>query len=287
MTTATATSPLKARFGHEENLSRHLAQHHMGWLLGQMELSASGVPALEQRVSKGKRGHAGRLDVLQPTTEGSVIVEVQYGPSDSAHRTRFKGYLSSTDAPLCIVWVAESFRPKDLWVVRRSGLPVVCVKAQWKRNLRLETVEGIETLRFTRQERAAKGHVSFAEKLAQADHAFFNALATAFRTEGNDIKLCAWANKIVDGEIVEPTTEEKRAKDRAAIQTLLDMTPSAIAAGANLPPFSYERKWSFLALKIAKSIPVDYRKSIVSGSLFWGKVLQSAQAAIEAGYAAA
>ena len=84
---------------------------------------------MELPVAKGHKNHGGRLDIYQPTTAGAVIGEMQYGVSDSNHRNRFDGYAKSVANPAAIVWVAESFRDKDIKAVAASKVPVVCVKA--------------------------------------------------------------------------------------------------------------------------------------------------------------
>ena len=131
---------LQARFGHEENFSRHLLESgQFAQLLGRAGFRPAGKGALEVPVRYGHKGREGRLDIHQPTTAGVVIGEMQYGTSDSNHRDRFDGYAKSVTNPAAIVWVAESFRDKDLSAVAMSKVPVLCVQAK-------ETAKGEITL---------------------------------------------------------------------------------------------------------------------------------------------
>lgn len=126
---------LQAKFGHEENLSRHLLENGaLARFLKRAGFKAAGSGQLELRVAHGAPGCEGRLDIHQPTTAGTVIVEVQYGTSDTNHRKRFPGYAKSVSNAAAIIWIAESFRGKDLELVAKSRVPVVCVKAKLATN---------------------------------------------------------------------------------------------------------------------------------------------------------
>lgn len=120
---------LQARFGHEENFSRHLLESGvLDQLLKRVGLKTAGAGSLELPVRYGHKGHEGRLDIHQPTTAGTVIAEIQYGTSDSDHRNRFNGYLRSVSNPAAIVWFAERFRKKDLEAVAACRVPVLCAQ---------------------------------------------------------------------------------------------------------------------------------------------------------------
>ncbi len=128
-TPTTTRSPLAARFGHEENLSRHIATHHRERLLAQMAAAPQGAPSLESHVIEGAPERKGRLDILQQSDRGMVIVEVQYGVSDSSHFVRLDGYARSVPGTYCVVWIAERFRQADIERAQSLEIGVWCVEA--------------------------------------------------------------------------------------------------------------------------------------------------------------
>lgn len=123
-----APSPLAADFGHEEDLSQHLGTVVLADLLAHVGIGASGPVSFEVPVENGHHDRAGRLDILVPTAAGTVIVETQYGTSDSCHLRRLPGYARSVAAPLCVVWVAEQFRAKDILTAEAMEIPVLCLQ---------------------------------------------------------------------------------------------------------------------------------------------------------------
>lgn len=152
---------LQARFGHEENFSRHLLESgQFGQLLSRAGLKLAGEGALEVPVQHGHKGHNGRLDIHQPTTAGVVIGEMQYGTSDSNHRNRFEGYAKNFANPVAIVWIAERFRDKDLAAVALSKVPVVCVQAKLSAagGIKLAIVGGARLSVLSLEKRVAKAN---------------------------------------------------------------------------------------------------------------------------------
>jgi hypothetical protein len=128
MPATTTKSPLAARFGHEEELSRRIATHHMEWLLAQMAATPQGAPSLERHVIEGAPDRKGRLDILQQSDRGMIIVENQYGTSDSAHFVRLDGYARSVPGTYCVVWIAERFRQVDIERAQSLEIGVWCVE---------------------------------------------------------------------------------------------------------------------------------------------------------------
>lgn len=126
---ATTAPFLAAQYGHEERLSRDIATHHMPRLLEQLGVVATMAPLLEAGVEKGPAGMGGRLDILQPTDAGVVIVENQYGVSDSFHLDKLEAYASNFSSVLCVVWIAEHFKPEHLRQVEELDFCVCCFQA--------------------------------------------------------------------------------------------------------------------------------------------------------------
>ena len=73
-------STLKNKYGHEENLSKAIANSKtLKDLLVKCGSEITEEASFEQKVEKGHQGHMGRIDIVQPTSSGIVIIEVQYG----------------------------------------------------------------------------------------------------------------------------------------------------------------------------------------------------------------
>lgn len=126
-------SKLSNFFGHEENLSRTIAEDgHLKLLLQQLGIDVLKGTELEKPVKKGHDSHQGRLDIYQPSSVGDVIVEVQYGRADYHHADRLQNYASNFIGTALVVWVAESFSNDSLHRFKRSKTPVYCVKASLK-----------------------------------------------------------------------------------------------------------------------------------------------------------
>jgi hypothetical protein len=116
-------------YGHEENLSKAIAES------GSFEelLNACGVvptekAVYEKRVDLGHDDRQGRIDIIQPTTAGVVIVEVQYGTSDSSHARRLQNYATNFRKPAFVIWVAEKFRKEHIALFEQAKTPVLCAK---------------------------------------------------------------------------------------------------------------------------------------------------------------
>ena len=123
-------STLKEKYGHEENLSRALGEgREFSNLLADYEISITHAPAYEVHVQRGHDNQSGRIDVLLSTNKGTVIVEVQYGYSDSSHSKRLQNYASNFSSTTLIVWVAEQFSDKAIKQFELAKIPVLCVEA--------------------------------------------------------------------------------------------------------------------------------------------------------------
>ena len=121
---------LKNKYGHEENLSKAIANSEtFKELLQRCGATITEEASFEQKVDKGHEGHEGRIDIVQPTSSGIVIIEVQYGRSDNNHARRLENYAANYRKPAFVIWVAESFRTEHKNKFQHSKTPVLCARA--------------------------------------------------------------------------------------------------------------------------------------------------------------
>lgn len=87
-------------YGHEEKLSRAIAVcESFKELLSICGVLPTEKAIFETRVDLGHDGCKDRIDIIQPTTAGVVIVEVQYGKSDNNHALRLQNYATNFRKP--------------------------------------------------------------------------------------------------------------------------------------------------------------------------------------------
>ena len=121
--------PLADIYGHEENLSKAIASSDsFEDLLNVCGVVSTEKARFETRVDRGHDEHEGRIDILQPTTAGIVIVEVQYGMSDGSHARRLQNYATNFRKPAFIIWVAEKFRKEHTALFEQAKTPVLCAQ---------------------------------------------------------------------------------------------------------------------------------------------------------------
>lgn len=126
-------------YGHEESLSKAIAESNsFEELLNICGVVPTEKPIYETRVDLGHDDRQGRIDIIQPTTAGIVIVEVQYGTSDSSHARRLQNYATNFRKPAFVIWVAENFRKEHIALFEQAKTPVLCAK--------VSSNEGILTL---------------------------------------------------------------------------------------------------------------------------------------------
>lgn len=114
-------------YGHEENLSKAIAESDsFEDLLNICGVVPTEKAIFETRVDLGHDDHEGRIDIIQPTTAGVVIVEVQYGTSDNSHARRLQNYATNFRKPAFVVWVAEKFRKDHVALFEQEKTPVLC-----------------------------------------------------------------------------------------------------------------------------------------------------------------
>ena len=115
-------------YGHEENLSKAIAESDsFEDLLNICGVVPTEKAIFETRVDLGHDDHEGRIDIIQPTTAGVVIVEVQYGTSDNSHARRLQNYATNFRKPAFVVWVAEKFRKDHVALFEQEKTPVLCI----------------------------------------------------------------------------------------------------------------------------------------------------------------
>lgn len=152
---AIEASSLSDMYGHEENLSLAIANSSaFRELLNACGFELTECASLEMRVQYGHKGREGRIDILQPTTGGLVIVEVQYGISDSSHALRLQNYAKNFRDPAFVLWIAEGFRDEHLSVFEQAKVPVLCARiCHDKHGL---TLHKASPIRWTRQTQAKR-----------------------------------------------------------------------------------------------------------------------------------
>ena len=123
----------------------------------------------ETRVDRGHDGREGRIDIIQPTTAGVVIVEVQYGTSDSSHARRLQNYASNFRRPAFVIWIAEEFRKEHIAIFEQAKTPVLCAKViETEDGLTLRKASPIFWTKQTQAKRVKEAHkkcVELMEKL--------------------------------------------------------------------------------------------------------------------------
>ena len=116
-------------YGHEENLSKAVAASSaLERLLAACGVVATDKALFETQVDLGHDDRSGRIDIIQPTTAGIVIVEVQYGNSDGSHARRLQNYASHFRYPAFAIWIAEKFRIDHTTMFELAKTPVLCAK---------------------------------------------------------------------------------------------------------------------------------------------------------------
>jgi hypothetical protein len=156
MPATTTKSPLAARFGHETRFDQHLASQLLPWILASIGATPTGAPEFQVRVPCGDDGKQGRLDILQATDAGVVIVETQYGTSNSSHLQRLEGYASNFDNTLCVVWAAERFKDEHVRWADASRANVYCAVLQDQATVSLEWATDSSLIGLTGSARLAQ-----------------------------------------------------------------------------------------------------------------------------------
>ena len=151
---------LKEKYGHEENFSKAIAESiTFSSLLEKCGAKITEDPSFEKRVDKGHEGHEGRIDIVQPTSAGIVIVEVQYGRSDNNHARRLENYAANYRKPAFVIWVAESFRTEHKNIFQHSKTPVLCARASLSdNNLVLKQASPITWTKQTQSKRVQESN---------------------------------------------------------------------------------------------------------------------------------
>jgi len=209
-------SALKERFGHEENLSKAIAgSPSFRALLNQCGVEITEKAIFETRVDLGHDGREGRIDIIQPTTSGVVIVEVQYGTSDGAHAERLQNYATNFRKPAFVIWIAESFRKDHVARFEQAKTPVLCARAKLSDGkLTLAKASPITWTKTSQAKRAIEAHKKYLElskKLFSKSkdrhfepmHRFFgaiNQLTSAKRKKQRDDRMTKPRNKPIDFE---------------------------------------------------------------------------------------
>lgn len=157
-------------YGHEENLSKAIsASASFEELLNICGVVSTDKSIFETRVDRGHDGREGRIDIIQPTTAGVVIVEVQYGTSDSSHARRLQNYASNFRRPAFVIWIAEEFRKEHIAIFEQAKTPVLCAKViETEDGLTLRKASPIFWTKQTQAKRVKEAHkkcVELMEKL--------------------------------------------------------------------------------------------------------------------------
>ena len=151
---------LASIYGHEENLSKAIAKSDsFEELLNTCGVVSTEKAIFETRVDRGHDDHEGRIDILQPTTAGIVIVEVQYGTSDSSHAKRLQNYATNFRRPAFIIWVAEKFRKEHVALFEQAKTPVLCARViQNEDGIQLKKASPINWTKQSQAKRVKEAH---------------------------------------------------------------------------------------------------------------------------------
>ena len=151
---------LASIYGHEENLSKAIAKSEsFVELLKNCRVVSNEKANFEKRVDSGHYDQEGRIDILQPTTAGIVIVEVQYGTSDSSHAKRLQNYATNFRRPAFIIWVAEKFRKEHVALFEQAKTPVLCARAiQNEDGIQLKKASPINWTKQSQAKRVKEAH---------------------------------------------------------------------------------------------------------------------------------
>ena len=147
-------------YGHEENLSKAIAASDaFEELLNICGVVSTDSAIFETRVEKGHEQRQGRIDIIQPTTAGIVIVEVQYGVSDNSHAKRLQNYALNFRSPAFVVWIAESFRKEHIILFEQAKTPVLCAKiSQSEDGIKLKKASPIHWTKQSQAKRVRESH---------------------------------------------------------------------------------------------------------------------------------
>ena len=147
-------------YGHEENLSKAIASSEsFEELLNTCGVVSTEKAIFETRVDRGHDDHEGRIDILQPTTGGIVIVEVQYGTSDGSHAKRLQNYATNFRKPAFIIWVAEKFRKEHTALFQQAKTPVLCAKvSQSEDGIKVKKASPINWTKQSQAKRVREAH---------------------------------------------------------------------------------------------------------------------------------
>ena len=183
-------STLKNKYGHEENLSKAIANSKtLKDLLAKCGSEITEEASFEQKVEKGHKGHMGRIDIVQPTSSGIVIIEVQYGRSDNDHARRLENYASNYRKPAFVIWVAESFRLEHKNRFQHSKVPVLCARASlFEGNLILKQASPITWTKQTQTKRVKESNKKCQElmkRLFSNKYVKYKKLESFFQDEGS------------------------------------------------------------------------------------------------------
>jgi len=162
-----APSALQAKYGHEENLSRAIAEsEEFTSLLSRFGAKRIGRPRLEVEVKRGHDGRKGRVDIYQATSLGDVVVEVQYGKADANHAKRLQNYAKSLPNTVAVIWVAESFPVKFTQEFSSKKFPVYCLSVKESGDkLSFRAHSPVSNLRLSHQKRLDKENAKYKELL--------------------------------------------------------------------------------------------------------------------------
>ena len=147
-------------YGHEENLSRAIAVcESFKELLCICGVIPTEKAIFETRVDLGHDGCKGRIDIIQPTTAGVVIVEVQYGKSDNSHALRLQNYATNFRKPAFVIWVAEEFRKDHVALFEQANIPVLCARVkETEAGLSLKKASPIFWTKQSQEKRVKEAH---------------------------------------------------------------------------------------------------------------------------------
>lgn len=152
-------------YGHEENLSKAIAESDsFEELLNICGVVPTEKAIFETRVDLGHDDHEGRIDIIQPTTAGIVIVEVQYGTSDNSHAKRLQNYATNFRKPAFVIWVAEKFRKDHAALFEQAKTPVLCATVSQSDDLlKLKKASPINWTKQSQAKRIKEAHSKFLE----------------------------------------------------------------------------------------------------------------------------
>lgn len=168
-------------YGHEENLSKAIAaSNSFRELLAACGVAATEKAMFETWVDRGHEGRAGRIDIIQPTSAGIVIAEVQYGTSDGSHARRLQNYAANFRNPAFIIWIAEKFREDHANLFERAKTPVLCARiSQAGEELILKKASPIYWTKRSQTKRIKESHKKYLQLIAK----LFNSKASAHGRE--------------------------------------------------------------------------------------------------------